>query len=581
MVKRILATTALEETWGTGEPILFLGVWCQKYTRRDQWQHRDVETLGYHWDDREKLARDYDRLTKVYERFLPVLAARLNEIHDVSYSVKYWRILVGPWLGYFIHILFDRFESVRIALEEYRISASLVKINGDHLIPYDMLQFSKVSTDDLWNHEIFCHVLQYLAPVICQPIAILESQLERPIAGFNIRSRLGDLASKIASLFVRRKDAYLVTTYLPLVDEILIQLKLGQFPQIGRRIVPPHVDADLTARKWGLADIGASKFETLLLRLIPLQLPTLYLEGYKQLTEKVGKQNKPDFPNFIWTSNSHFTDDVFKAWTAKKIEEGVPLIIGQHGGAYGMSAFSYIEDHEKKISDLYLSWGWTDGSFKSIIPVGQLKRRRSLGVDHAKNELGLLITTTVSRYGSWIYSATIAGQWVNYFEEQCIFIEALPLTIREKFVVRLFRNDYGWDQIERWRDRLPDQIFDYGIEDINQRLKKSKLVVATYNATSYLESFTINIPTVMYWNEKHWELRDSALPHFEDLKEVGIFHESPESAANHVARIWDDVDGWWQSEEVIRVVTQFRHHYCAVATLSKLSSVLKKVNNDN
>jgi len=66
-----------------------------------------------------------------------------------------------------------------------------------------------------------------------------------------------------------------------------------------------------------------------------------------------------------------------------------------------------------------------------------------------------------------------------------------------------------------------------------------------------------------------------------DLKEESIFRESPESAANHVARIWDDVDGWWQSEEVIRVVTQFRHHYYDVATLSKLSSVLKKVNNDN
>ena len=28
-------------------------------------------------------------------------------------------------------------------------------------------------------------------------------------------------------------------------------------------------------------------------------------------------------------------DELFKVWSAEKVEKGVPLVIGQHGGHYG------------------------------------------------------------------------------------------------------------------------------------------------------------------------------------------------------------------------------------------------------
>jgi putative transferase (TIGR04331 family) len=143
-----------------------------------------------------------------------------------------------------------------------------------------------------------------------------------------------------------------------------------------------------------------------------------------------------------------------------------------------------------------------------------------------------------------------------------MFVEKLPASIRDALTVRLYSIDYGWDQVARWRDRFPMLRLDEGHSNINDLIQQSRLYIATYNATTFLESFTMDIPTVIYWNPNHWELRDSAIPYFEELKSVGIFHETPESAARHIAVIWDDVDTWWTSEPVRAVLFRFKERYC-------------------
>jgi putative transferase (TIGR04331 family) len=65
----------------------------------------------------------------------------------------------------------------------------------------------------------------------------------------------------------------------------------------------------------------------------------------------------------------------------------------------------------------------------------------------------------------------------------------------------------------------------------------------------------------MFWNPEHWELRDSAIPAFEKLKSVGIFHETPESAAHQMTRVWNDIDAWWQNEATQRVRREFCEIY--------------------
>ena len=394
-----------------------------------------------------------------------------------------------------------------------------------------------------------------------------------------IKKTLVSWYSWVASILTRKQDAFFLATYLPIQDEVRMYCRLGQWPQLWRSVPPVQVAVDGHQRQWKVNGENRSEFEACARTLIPQQIPTVYLEGYDQLVEQIAGLPWPGQPKVIWTSNSYGSDDVFKAWTAEKVEQGSPLVVGQHGGHYGVGRWSFAEDHETAISDCYLSWGWSEQGKPKIKPVGQLKAKRPLKVRHAEQPGALLVTCTLPQHSYFMYSAVVSRQWLDYFNDQCDFVENLPQAIQDALMVRLYAHDYGWNQVSRWRDRFPDLHLDEGQTNINDLIRQSRLYISTYNATSFIESFTMNVPTVIFWNPNHWELRESAVAHFEDLKRVGIFHENPESAARHVSAIWEDVDTWWTSPGVQEVLERFKKSYCRLPEnlLDRIENALREV----
>ena len=113
-----------------------------------------------------------------------------------------------------------------------------------------------------------------------------------------------------------------------------------------------------------------------------------------------------------------------------------------------------------------------------------------------------------------------------------------------------------------WPVYFPDVTIDNGKESIYPLYSKSRLIVCTYAATTYNQTIAANAPTVIFWNPKDNQLHETTNLIFEELKRVGIFHDTPESAAAHVNAIWGDVDAWWASAEVQEVVQQYTELYC-------------------
>lgn len=569
MVKRFLITTALEDTWCDNEPALFLGEWCRRYSRKELWSKMDAEVLPYHWDDRAKMYADYQYLQELYERLLQDLTIQLNQIHGVDHELRYWRILIGPWLDSFVQILFDRWTSVQQATSRYElIGTVLLAGQEEKQVPNDMADFTRLFLGDEWNHYLYAAILQRCIEMPStkrkwQDRGKTPNEVNTAVTW---KRRAGLMIAKCYSLAIspltRDQDAFFLATYLPLRDGLRMHLRLGQIPQLRRSVTPVQVAVEEKQRQWFVAGKCISAFESCARALIPQQLPTVYLEGYNQLLEQTAGLPWPKQPKVIWTSNSHSSDDVFKAWAAEKVERGSPLVIGQHGGHYGLGRWSFNEDHEMAISDCYLSWGWTTPGQPKVKPVGQLKAKLPLGVKHGEQQGALLVTSITPRQSYWMSSSVVSRQWLDYFDDQCAFVQNLPKTIRGALTVRLHSEDYGWEQASRWRECFPNLSLDDGQSNINDLIRRSRLYVATYNATTYLESFTMNIPTVIYWNPNHWELRSSATPYFEDLKRVGIFHDTPKSAADHVAAIWDDIETWWTSPAVEEALERFKARYC-------------------
>jgi putative transferase (TIGR04331 family) len=574
VVARFLVTTAIEETWPESDvPILILGEWCRHYDYKSSWEHRDVVLAPYHWDDRKKLHHDYLYLKGLYEELLSELATQLNALHRVDHSLRYWRTLVGPWLGIFIQMLFDRWSMLRqVQRDNEIIGVKVLQHTDGEQVPNDMGDFVHMFINNAWNESIYGLVLDWL-DVPVEKVA--KKNLAAPgsgksksqvSAGRQIKRMLERLTSSLSGMLCREDEYFFISTYLSTKRDFHLQAKLGQLPKLWRSVAVPDYPFEQNVRRWRLGLVANNdEFASLALNLIPRQIPKAYLEGYRDLVSLSENQPWPKKPKAIFASNSLIEDDVFKAWGAQKVECGTPLVIGQHGGNYGMALWSFSEDHEMAIADHFLTWGWRKPGSSSVTPVGNLKGfDKSIASDPAG--VALLVGTTFPLQSYLMYSAPVAAeQWLSYFNEQCRFVEALPTDLRAQLLVRINKTDYNHCQLQRWQVCFPDIQLDNGIQPMTRLLQNTRIYISTYNGTSFLESLSLNFPTIMFWNPEHWELRDSALPYFEKLKSVGIFHETPEGAAHQMNAVWHDVLNWWHSDEVQAVRQEFCERYAHIA----------------
>lgn len=565
MVARILVTTAQEETWPPpSEPIVFLGEWCKLFRRKHHWERWNYTTLPYHWDDRQKLQADYFQLQTLYENTLQSLCKVLNEKHGVNHTDRYWRIVLGQWLGYFIEIVFDRWFMLKTALETTSIkSVQLLYRAPGEGVPQNMAEFCALFVEDDWNELICAQLLQRMVPNLVNEYVEKQARgprdqepARRKALEDKLKRRAARLLARCSTWVTRSQDYFFIASYLAPQQEFAMQLKLGQMPKVWRSPPMPQFTFRAATRQWQIEpQLSAltplfQEFADFLTWLVPAHLPLAYWEGYAQLREFVNDLNWPAQPKAIFTSNAYSSDDVFKVWAAEKVGAGAPLIIGQHGGNYGMARWSYTEEHQLAIADRFVTWGWTNPAQPNIAPVGNLKGFGRHGIRSNPTGKALLVEMTMPRYSYHLYSAPVAtNQMEQYLADQYAFVAALPENLRQEVLVRLYASDYGFSQAARWQEKFPGLALDAGIRPMKKLLKQTKLYISTYNATTYLESMALNFPTLMFWNPQHWELREGVQPYFDLLKEVGIFHETPAGAAAQMIKIWDDVDKWWYHPE--------------------------------
>ena len=153
----ILITTALTETWGNhNQKAVVLGEWCKTMDNERLLQAREYQQIPYHWSDRNKFIKDYGYLESFkdygylesfYERVLQSLTNSLNEYHGVDRSLRYWRMLLGPWLLTYVAIAWDRWESLRLAFAEQDFDeVHSLNLHRDLMVPKDYNVFNIYNT---------------------------------------------------------------------------------------------------------------------------------------------------------------------------------------------------------------------------------------------------------------------------------------------------------------------------------------------------------------------------------------------------------------------------------------------------
>lgn len=562
-----LATTAVEECWNPAQPILFLGEWCLLYERASFWQTIDAEVLPspYAGDDGAGHAC-YKHVIAVYERVLPVLASKLEEIHGVRHGERYWRIVLGPWLLFYLSVVYDKYRHLTHALDLRPELTTIVLDEQSFVVPNDTLDFANFLHNDVFNLQIYSKIFAALGKYF--PSRKIANVSVNTGAGLSQPSRKQRLLIGVTRALLHWKRSskhsiFLRSTYFSNFLEVLflIKSKANVLPLKWPmdRHASSLLDNEMRGRLGDL-ELGNDKFERCLSMMLATDLPKCFVELFDNVGKDAG-QTYPTCSGAIFSANNWYFDEMFKRWAAESSELGTWLLGTPHGGSYGGLLNMLSEDHETAIVDRYYSWGWErQDCYAKIIPLpaSKLAGRKKIDADNSKNGV-LWAGTITSRY--LLQFPALPIQFSSYLDWQKRFVQTLTPQTFKHTRFRPHREDGGWGVISRLRDSCPNLEVETWDVPFQESLRSCRLYVCDHFSTTFAEALAANKPTILFWDPKANALRPEAQSFYDLLRAQGILFDTPEAAAVAVNRVYDDVEAWWNEPERQKALQLFCHQF--------------------
>jgi len=572
MKRRILITTPIKETQTAYPNILLMRDWFLSYSDADYLKDKDFIVVDKIWRDKGFTERSIDYIDELYERLLKDLSRSLNEFHNVTHDLRMWRMIVGPWLNFIVAIVFDRWFTLEKATKEYDILGTTIGKNDlKCLVRSNLKEFISASSADEFNSCLISFMIKnYTSIKYCEVIKnenclYVKKKQKKTLYGVFRSSILN-----VINLFAIKNKISIMTVQLPLVQQLKVMLALKQFPSWYEYVDISDLTVDPDKRKnFHIEHMGnaVTDFESMLYTIASELIPSVYLENYYNVVNRIDKLSWPKNPSLIFTANRHLHDDVFKIWASHKVNDGAKLFIMQHGGGRGTVLHSMFFDHEDKISDKVLSWGDANNSSQNAIRFSSAKLNNlSNTLKQKQNGDILIIMAVTSPYIHKISTNLLYSNMDKYYSDVFNFVRTLSDSVQKRIKVRNVIEDKKWEQVKRWSKEFGNIKFDDIFSPLSSSMNRSRLAIVTYNGTTILEALASNFPVIAFWDYETRPLTKIAKEDYNLLVSVGILHYSPESAALLLNEIVDDITSWWSSDYLQKTRKYFCAKYAYVST---------------
>jgi len=336
-------------------------------------------------------------------------------------------------------------------------------------------------------------------------------------------------------------------------------LRIADIPEIADPVERETTDAETRA---ALADIPVDTLaDKVLMQGFAELLPSAALENWADLNARaedwIGKRQ----PRVIVTGVGMRWNTQFAVWAAECQRRGTRIVGTQHGGSYGERAYhETCETHERRVSDVFATWGWQEDEKTVPLPAPRLAGLRQRRKPVSDGPI-LWIGTSDSRHVYQMGPRPVGSQFLNYFDEQRAFSKALSPDIAKDVLFRCYPREFGWIGQPGRDGALPVQIDDFQTS-LHARLAAARLAVVDHvGSTTILEALAAGCPVLCFGTRQSFDIRESARPFYDALEKTGVFHQSVESAAAMVNEIAGDVPGWWQEPARQDAVRQFSDNF--------------------
>lgn len=540
---------------------IYIGPWCKEDASK---------TLNW-MTDSSSIKKELEFIETLHEKIVVKLAKKLNIIHNTTYSNKYWRILLSSWLFSAIGVFSDRINALEYAFKNRRVDFILMQSNLRSFIPKNSYHFLKLSDElDEYNQYLFSRILEELFGD--KNIGVVGfDDLSKDVVRDTYNARKGLFGSIIQGVTFNALKI-LAKFKKTLVSNSAIDLITMQSLFFGTNATPfivceDYISGDVKVNKNKrvslfneIKDLASNQQERAIIKLISEQIPVIFLEDYCEYAKYTKKKYNIKIQNII-TSAEIYNDSAFTHFMAISKEKGARLLGMQHGGNYGIDTTSMHNIVEMNNYDFFYTWGEKNSGYgrRSIIrvmPSIKLMKNKIRYSARDSNNINILYTlTSIRKYVSRQNSLESPYFNQSYMGNQNRFISTIDNNLLPNLIIRNYDYDRGWNYFGVLEKLFPGIRQDNLNQEFIKSLSDCKLYVVDHLATTWIESLSLNKPTIMFWNDIY-DIDVHIEPYLSKLSEAGILHATPELAAEQINEIYKDLENWWMQDARQEVVKE-------------------------
>ena len=581
-----LALSKDKKFWNKSSTNLYLGPWAMPEILKKDFAEFDFIFPKWHWDNLEKFSSDNEIILNFYEKNFSKLCSALNEIHKLNWNERAWKILIGPWFRRFITVIYDRSETISILYKTYNLRSCYINENVSlkDLHTRDFDDFCNKYKYDDYNNLIYEFILKKIGKeekikfkkIKTNKFNIknLEDKKKFTLKGLIKKIIFNNLFNSLFKKKIRKNKFYIHGLDLQnRLDVLKLNLKLSNFPHIrplsikckDTKSFDKNLRIELINKINKNFKIDKNDYFTnVLIELFYYMFPRIYLENFETNNQFSKNIFEYYYPDTIIDSSSYHKDELFKFWTAKKIQKGVKFIILQHGGYY--ENFKIKEDfigHELNIVDKYLSWGWKKKGYK-IKPVACSK---PFNYKNTKKD-DKIINLILRPVGEYLNNLSTQNNPGENAETYINDIVGIANSINQNKVLRIFIHPTDNSKLEHGfsmkpyldkKIKHPNKIFFYG--NSYKYINDTNFNIFAYLGTPYNQAMSNNIPGILFHNKKYEPLNPDYKFVYDNMKQSNLMHDNINSLKIHLENIDRAFLDWWQKNETISAKNSFCQNF--------------------
>ena len=559
-MKKIICTNLISRKNST-----YLGLWAIRESEILSYKNKKI--IDFIWSDKKSFLKDSIVIKKIILKLYQKLFLSLNKTHNKKYSKKFWKILIFPWVYYYVSALYFRWQCIKKIKKKNNIFIFAKKIKFDK---YNYDDNFEIFIDNYWNQKIFQEIVlrqkkNYTYQKISQNYKFKK---ERNILIFIFSLIPNSVIDKINHLisFLKKKEVFFISS--PYVFRIFIFSFLKRynfdflhkffFEKINTLLIQSgRSQINLKSKfVFFFKKIYRPKteFENFLLQRIGEDIPNNLVQDFNNY---LNRHIKFRDAKTILTSYSLFAQSPSKFYIAEQVDKGSALYLIEHGGS--LTSKEEMLNLETTVVDKKLTW------FKPLIkkhiqipthPYHYINLKKN---DINKKNKNIIIIGTGAYKHVWNCNFTLKPPLsLEVIENLKKFHSFLNFNIKKNVFIKPqpeFNTNKSYNFMKFYKTIFNKNIIkEYSL--INT-LKKARILVCSYPETTFALSIYCSVPTILIYNKDHYIFHKKTISLIKDLVKNKIIFNDPKKAAKHINEIYENPEAWYNSVEVKKVRNKF------------------------